>query len=615
MLKDGSRLLRFLLAWALLGAMLGYALVAAAEQRVALVIGNDAYPAAPLRNPVNDARAIAKSLNQLGFQVLLKTNLNLQATVEAVRELGARVKEGDVALFYYSGHGMQVKGRNFLIPVNADIRGEHEVPYLSLDVSQVLDTLEFSRSRVNIVILDACRNNPYIRSFRSARVGLAQMDAPGGTLIAFSTAPGSEARDGDAEYGTYTRHLMAHLTTPGLPVEIMFRRVREGVTTETKDRQVPWESSSLKGDFYFNPAVQKPALAAPAPAPAPATVTIQQVDPVTVELALWDSIKTSTNRADFEAYLEKYPNGTFSGVARNRIKTIQQETLASASAPPARAVTSGKSSAEIEKSQQSEKERSELLKSLEDERKRRDRDAEAVKQEMEKLRAELLKLREDSAPPRPPVQASVPVSATPTIAAPKPSGSPPEQRPQVAIASPAASSAVASASPSTAEWAQRVALLEKSRGQLTFSKAVAILLDINRAEELSLLLTHEGEVKRKSWHNAYAMGTDNKGNLIWGGGYGLRIAVDAAQTALEQCVSRTGDSCKVIMVNGEFREKAFMEITKQLGVNNVVAVRQAYLQSLTKNPTESKVGLAIGISGGASGAEFNYSIGYSSIRE
>ena len=267
-MKGSGFLVRFMFACVMLGAALGYAQFAAAEQRVALVIGNDAYPAAPLRNPLNDARAIAKTLNQLGFQVLLRTNLNQKSMMEALRDFGNRLKEGDVALFYYSGHAVQIKSRNFLIPVDADIRSEDEVPYSSFDVSQVLDKLEYARSRVNVVILDACRNNPFIRSFRSAQVGLAQMEAPSGTLIAFTTAPGSVARDGDGEYGTFTRHLLAQLPTPGLPIEVMFRRVREGVRAETENRQTPWEQSSLTGDFFFRTtSAGKPAQVVPSAAP------------------------------------------------------------------------------------------------------------------------------------------------------------------------------------------------------------------------------------------------------------------------------------------------------------------------------------------------------------
>lgn len=319
----GSRLLQGSFSARLVLACLVLACVSfaapAAEQRVALVIGNNAYPAAPLKNPVNDARAMARSLNQMGFEVILRTNLNQKAMVNALREFGARLREGGVALFYYSGHGMQVKGRNYLIPVDADIRGEDEVPYMSMDMAQVLDKLEAARSRANLVILDACRNNPFIRTFRSSRVGLAQMDAPGGTLLAFATAPGSEARDGDEENGVYTKHLLAHMATPMLPVEVMFRRVREGVTAETKNRQIPWESSSLTGDFYFNQAG-----AARTP-----------VDPVTVELAFWNSIKDSTNPADFSAYLQQYPAGSFAGLARNRIASAAPRGAPPAAAAPA----------------------------------------------------------------------------------------------------------------------------------------------------------------------------------------------------------------------------------------------------------------------------------------
>jgi hypothetical protein len=297
----------------------------AAEQRVALVIGNNAYPAAPLKNTINDARAMARTLNQMGFEVILRTNLNQKGMVEALREFSGRLREGGVALFYFSGHGMQVKGRNYLIPVDADIRSEDEVPYMSMDMSQVLDRLEAARSRANLVILDACRNNPFVRTFRSARSGLAQMDAPGGTLLAFATAPGSEARDGDEEYGVYTKHLLAQMSAPMVPVEVMFRRVREGVAAETMNRQIPWEASSLTGDFFFN-ASAPAAAARPAPAPKAAAAPAG-VDPLAVELAFWNSIKDSTNPADFQAYLDQYPAGSFAALARNRV----------ASAPPARA--------------------------------------------------------------------------------------------------------------------------------------------------------------------------------------------------------------------------------------------------------------------------------------
>jgi len=214
------------------------------------------------------------------------------------------------------------------------------VPYTSVDVNFLLDVMNRARSRVNIVILDACRNNPFARSFRSGSSGLAQMDAPSGTLIAYATAPGRVASDGAGEHGLYTQHLLTHLTTPGLPVEILFKRVREGVERETKSQQVPWESSSLKGDFYFTAAapVAAPAPAAPPPAPAPLAAPAGPDPALLTELAFWDAIKTSSVAADYLAYLETYPKGRFATLARSRansLKAAVPKPAAVAAAPPA----------------------------------------------------------------------------------------------------------------------------------------------------------------------------------------------------------------------------------------------------------------------------------------
>jgi uncharacterized caspase-like protein len=228
-------------------------------KRIALVIGNGKYPTAPLKNPVNDARAMAKSLKELGFEVTLRENSSQRDLAAAVRQFGSSITPGSAAVFYFAGHGMQVKGRNYLVPVDADIQLEDEVPYSTIDVSLVLDKMEVGKSAVNIVILDACRNNPFARRFRSSGTGLAQMDAPIGTLIAFATAPGSVAQDGTGENGIYTKHLLDSIAMPGLPVEQMFKRVRVGVARDTNEAQVPWESSSMKGDFVFREAVPQQA--------------------------------------------------------------------------------------------------------------------------------------------------------------------------------------------------------------------------------------------------------------------------------------------------------------------------------------------------------------------
>lgn len=223
----------------------------AKDVRVALVIGNGHYPSAPLDNPENDARAMAESLKRAGFEVMLKLNSTQREMHEAVRHFGDRLVPQAVGLLFYAGHGVQVGGKNYLIPTDADIRREDEVPFQSVDVQQVLDKMESAKNRLNIVILDACRNNPFARVSRSTRAGLSQMEAPVGALIAFATAPGSVASDGAGKNGLYTQHLLANIEQPGLRIEEVFKRVRLGVRLDSDGRQIPWESTSLEGDFSF----------------------------------------------------------------------------------------------------------------------------------------------------------------------------------------------------------------------------------------------------------------------------------------------------------------------------------------------------------------------------
>ena len=225
-----------------------------AEPRHALVIGNAAYPAAPLVNSANDAQAVAQVLQRAGFQVDLRLNASQKQMQEAVTAFGDRLKGGGAGLFYFAGHGVQIKGRNFLMPVGAEIQREDEVPYKAVDVQQVLDKMDTAKNRINMVILDACRDNPFARSARSTAGGLSQVDAPIGSLIAFATAPGSVASDGKNANGLYTQHLLANIERPGTPIEEVFKRVRLGVRLDSNGTQVPWESTSLEGDFSFFPA-------------------------------------------------------------------------------------------------------------------------------------------------------------------------------------------------------------------------------------------------------------------------------------------------------------------------------------------------------------------------
>jgi uncharacterized caspase-like protein len=223
----------------------------AAERRLALVVGNSAYKNAPLVNPGNDARAVAAALRESGFTVIERRNLNQAAMRQVVREFGDELAKGGIGLFYYAGHGMQIRGRNFLIPVGSDIQREDEVQDQAVDASLVLEKMASAKNAANIVILDACRNNPFASSFRSAAAGLAVMDAPAGTLIAFSTAPGQVAADGTGDNGLYTQHLVTYMREPGLKVEDVFKRVRVAVRQGSGGKQVPWENTSLETDIYF----------------------------------------------------------------------------------------------------------------------------------------------------------------------------------------------------------------------------------------------------------------------------------------------------------------------------------------------------------------------------
>lgn len=280
LISDARRTLQTFLLTFLLG-LLAIGPCAAAETRVALVVGNGAYRESPLANPVHDAEAMAQALREAGFQVQLLANADHRRTLAALREFGDRLRQAQVGIFYFAGHGMQIKGRNYLIPVGAEIQREDEVAYAALDAQAVLDKMESAGNGTNVMILDACRNNPFARSFRSTQQGLAQMDAPVGTLVAFATAPGSVASDGSGSHGLYTDHLLRAMREPGAKVEDVFKRVRAAVRKDSAGKQVPWEATSLEGDLVLFPARVPPAAAVavavpaapalPQPAPAPAS--------------------------------------------------------------------------------------------------------------------------------------------------------------------------------------------------------------------------------------------------------------------------------------------------------------------------------------------------------
>lgn len=223
------------------------------EYRVALIMGNSDYNMGPLANPVNDARSIARALKANGFEVMLYENVPDKDMMKiAIREFGKKLRMNrGVGLFYYAGHGVQVDGFNYLIPVQAQMASEAEVEYEAVDVGFVLAQMEGAENRVNIIVLDACRNNPFAKTMRSADRGLASINAPMGSMIAYATSPGSTASDGSGDNGLYTEALLKQLERENLKIEEVFKNVRAEVIQKSGGQQTPWESSSLIGDFYF----------------------------------------------------------------------------------------------------------------------------------------------------------------------------------------------------------------------------------------------------------------------------------------------------------------------------------------------------------------------------
>jgi hypothetical protein len=314
-----------------------WSVTAASEARLALVIGNSAYPTAPLANPVHDARLMASTLKTLGFTVVEAFDADQKTLKRVLQDFGERLERSGrdtVGLFYYAGHGIQVSGTNYLIPVDAAIVRESDVEIEAVSTQAVLATLDYARNRLNLIIMDACRNNPYARSFRSAARGLARMDAPNGSLIAYATAPGAVAADGRGTNSPYTEALTRAMQAPGVPIEQVFKNARRAVMAETQNQQVPWESSSLTSDFSFT--------AKEATGGGPAVPVAQgQIDR---EALFWQSIKDSGNREDFEEYLRQFPHGLFHGLVRKRMEDLSG---ASGTPPAPRAPAGATASAPV----------------------------------------------------------------------------------------------------------------------------------------------------------------------------------------------------------------------------------------------------------------------------
>lgn len=291
-------------------------------RRTALVIGNGAYKVAPLANPAADARLIAEALLAARFRVIRLENASRETMLKAITEFGNEIDMGGVGVFYYAGHGVQVRGENYLVPVDAKIDREEEIRTRSVNAQEILDRMASAKNGLNLVFLDACRNDPFPRASRSAATGLAKMDAALGTLISFATAPGSVAEDGERANSPYSRHLAITIREPGLRIEDVLKRVRSRVREETRGRQITWDNSSIEGDFYFHPGEAR-AAAASAVDSGPQAETV-----------FWNSIKDSQNPREFEIYLKRYPDGEFAELAQERLAALDADNAPAAPEPP-----------------------------------------------------------------------------------------------------------------------------------------------------------------------------------------------------------------------------------------------------------------------------------------
>ena len=283
--------------------------------KLALVVGNSAYKQAPvLKNPVNDAKAIANALEGVGFDVTLKLDANRAEMASLMHSYTQTLATKKcVGLFYFAGHGVQLAWRNYLVPVEAAIDSMDDVPLQCTDVSSLLEGISKAANPMNVIILDACRDNPFGRDFRDAQKGLSQVDAPPATLLAYATSPGHVASDGERENGLYTEHLLREIKVRDAKIEDVFKRVRLGVRRQSNGAQIPWESTSLEEDFYFLP-----------PESLKKFSEEEKEREFKRQLAVWDRVKSSKDSADLYAFLQEYPNGPISEQAQFRLDQLDK---------------------------------------------------------------------------------------------------------------------------------------------------------------------------------------------------------------------------------------------------------------------------------------------------
>ena len=312
-------------------AILWFALIMAqpafAERRVALVVGNSNYTNVPrLPNPRNDASDMIARLKAIGFDVIPGLDLDRNGFLNTLATFGRAAEGADVALFFYAGHGLQVNGQNYLVPTDAKVEYEAELDIALIPVPLVMQQLARG-SRVNIVLLDACRDNPFAkdlsrtlgtRSSSALGRGLSRIQTASGTFIAFATQPDNVAQDGEGRNSPFTGAFLANMEKAGLSLSDLMIEVRNEVMRQTNGKQVPWDSSSLTGRFSFK--VEGAVTIAPQASPSQPSAPVS--DPRAIELGVWNAIHESDDAAVFHRFLEDYPNSVFAPLARNRIAAL-----------------------------------------------------------------------------------------------------------------------------------------------------------------------------------------------------------------------------------------------------------------------------------------------------
>ncbi len=284
--------------------------------RLALVIGNSAYRDGPLINPGNDARAMAGLFGQAGFTLESRLDATRADMIAAIERFGGAIRrpETKLVVFYYAGHGVQLDWRNYLLPVDAEVDMADQLRQRCVDLGLLLSQLGAAKDKTFIIILDACRNNPFGNAYRPEQKGLAQFDAPVGSLIAYATAPGNVASDGSGKNGLYTENLVRELSVRGTRIEDALKRVRLNVRLTSRGAQIPWETTSLESDvFLFNDGQKKLSDA-------------ELEKQVEADLAAWIRIKTSRKVDDWVGYLHNFPNGRFAEIAQMRLASLLAET-------------------------------------------------------------------------------------------------------------------------------------------------------------------------------------------------------------------------------------------------------------------------------------------------